>query len=81
MADFTIDTFNEILLAHTIDDESKIKLLKAELELTYDMFMDEMIKLLEELEETGYNSEQFRKLSNIKNNSLHILEQLEGMEG
>ena len=81
MAEFTIDTLNEILFAHTIDDESKIKLLKAELELTYDMFMDEMIKLLEELEETGYNSEQFRKLSNIKNNSLQILEQREGMEG
>ena len=81
MEGLNINTFNEILLKHTKDEESKRKLLEAELDMVFDLFMDEMIKLLEELEETGYKSEQFQKLINIKNNSLQIVEQLKEMEG
>ncbi len=80
MADFNINTFNEILLAHTKDEESKRKLLEAELAMVYDLFIEEMGKLLDELEETGYKSEQFQTLSNIKNNSVQIVEQLQEME-
>ena len=76
-----IDTFNEILLSHTMDDESKIKLLQAELGIVYDLFIAETGKLLDELEETGYKSEQFQRIQNIKDNSVHIIEQLEEMEG
>jgi len=81
MADFNINTFNDILLKYARDEESKRKLLEAELDMVFDLFMEEMIKLLEELEETGYKSEQFQKLKNIKNNSLQIVEQLKEMEG
>lgn len=81
MADFNINTFNDILLQHAKDEESKRKLLEAELHMVYDLFMSEMGKLLDELEQNGYKSEQFQILNNIKNNSVSIIEELEKMEG
>lgn len=80
MANFNINSFNSILLQHAKDDESKRKFLEAELQMVYDLFINEMGKLLDELEETGYKSEQFQILCNIKNNSVSIIEELEKLE-
>lgn len=64
-----IDTFNGILLEAAKDEESKIKILEAELEIVASLYMAEVAKLLDELENNGYKSEQFQKIINLKNNT------------
>ena len=81
MSAFNIDTFNDILLKAAKDEESKIKIIEAELGMVANMFMDEVGLLLDELEKNGYKSEQFQKIQNIKNNSERLLEMLEQLQG
>ena len=84
MSELNINTFNEILLNGAKDDESKIKILEAELTVVADIFFLEVAILLDELEEKNYKSYQFQKIINIRNNSeelLNMVEKLKGGEG
>lgn len=81
MSTLNIDTFNNILLKAAKDEESKIKIIEAELGMVANIFMDEIGLLLDELEESGYKSEQFQKIQNIKNNSERLLVMLEELQG
>ena len=72
--------FNEILLKAAKDEESKIKIIEAELEMIANIFYSEVAVLLDELEQTGYKSEQFQKIQNIKDNSERLLEMLEKLQ-
>ena len=80
MSTFNINTFNDILLTAAKDEESKIKILEAELEITANIFYSEVAVLLDELEQTGYKSEQFQKIQNIKDNSESLLKMLEELQ-
>lgn len=80
MSTLNIDTFNEILLKAAKDEESKIKIIEAELELTANIYYSEVAVLLDELKQTGYKSEQFQKIQNIKDNSERLLEMLEELQ-
>lgn len=80
MSTLNIDTFNDILLKAARDEESKIKIIEAELGMVANIFMDEVGLLLDELEKNGYKSEQFQKIQNIKNNSERLLEMLEELQ-
>lgn len=78
--ELNITNFNNILLKHCKDDKSKIELLKKELEAACSIIWDEMAVLLQELADTNYNSKQFEIIKNIKDNTEHIIEQLEELE-
>ena len=80
MSTLNIDTFNDILLKAAKDDESKIKILEAELSMAANVFMDEVELLLDELEKSGYQSEQFQKIINIKDNSERLLNMLDELK-
>lgn len=81
MPKLNINTFNEVLLQYCKDDDSRIELLENELEMVSVILWDEIAALLDELEDTGYNSEQFTKIQTIKNNTEHIIEKLEELKG
>lgn len=81
-ATLNLESFNEILLG-ALEDESqqgKIELLKGELELCSQIFCEKVGQVLDELEETGYDSKLFRELNNIKDASVNIIEKLEELE-
>lgn len=80
MNTLNIDTFNEILLKAAKDEESKIKIIEAELEMAANIFYSEVAVLLDELKQMGYKSEQFQKIQNIKDNSERMLEMLEKLQ-
>ena len=80
MSTLNIDTFNEILLKAAKDEESKIKILEAELEMTANIYYSEVAVLLDELVQTGYKSEQFQKIQNIKDNSERLIEMVEKLK-
>ena len=80
MNTLNIDTFNDILLKAAKDEESKIKIIEAELEMIANIFYPEVAVLLDELEQTGYKSEQFQKIQNIKDNSERLIEMLEELQ-
>lgn len=80
MNTLNIDTFNEILLQASKDEESKVKILEAELAMVADIFYSEIAILLDELVDNGYKSEQFQKILNIKNNSERLLEMYEELQ-
>ena len=80
MSTLNIDTFNEILLKAAKDEESKIKILEAELEMTANIYYSEVAILLDELVQTGYKSEQFQKIQNIKDNSERLIEMVEKLK-
>ena len=63
------------------DEESKVKILEAELEMTSNIYYSEVAVLLDELEQTGYKSEQFQMVQNIKNNAVRLIERLEELRG
>lgn len=81
MSTLNIDTFNDILLKAAKDEESKVKILEAELEMTSNIYYSEVAVLLDELEQTGYKSEQFQMVQNIKNNAVRLIERLEELRG
>ena len=81
MSTLNIDTFNDILLKAAKDEESKIKILETELEITSNIYYSEVAVLLDELEQTGYKSEQFQKIQNIKDNAVRLIEMLEELRG
>jgi len=60
--------------------EGKIKFLVTELEMVNDVLTAEIYSLLDELEENGYESEQFTKIKNIKSNAERIIEQIKELE-
>ena len=62
------------------DEESKVKILEAELAMVADIFYSEIAILLDELVDNGYKSEQFQKILNIKNNSERLLEMYEELK-
>lgn len=80
MNTLNIDTFNDILLQAAKDEESKIKIIEAELKMTANIFYSEVAVLLDELEQSGYKSEQFRKIQNIKDNTERLFEILEKLQ-
>lgn len=80
MNTLNIDTFNNILLQAAKDEESKVKILEAELAMVADIFYSEVAVLLDELENNGYKSEQFEKILNIKNNSERLLKMCEELK-
>lgn len=80
MNTLNIDTFNEILLKAAKDEESKVKILETELEMTSNIYYSEVAVLLDELEQAGYKSEQFQKIQNIKDNSERLFEMLEELQ-
>lgn len=80
MNTLNIDTFNNILLQAAKDEESKVKILEAELAMVADMLDLEVTVLLDELVNNGYKSEQFEKILNIKNNSMRLIEMYEELK-
>lgn len=76
MSTLNIDTFNEILLKAAKDEESKRKIIEAELHMAAEILHSETFALLDELAEIGYESEQFQKIQNIKSNCERLLEML-----
>lgn len=80
MPKLNIQTFNEILLKYCKDDNARIELLEHQLEMVANIMWDEVATLLQELEDTEYNSEQFKKIKAIKNNTEHIMVKLEELE-
>ena len=83
MSKLNLDSFNEILFGALKDNstEGKIKMLEAELGMVANIFYSEVAVLLDELEQTNYQSDQFQKILNIKSNSESLLEQLEQLKG
>lgn len=83
MSKLNIKTFNDILVGALKENYTEADLIKEELNLVGDILIEECAKLLDELESKNYDSEIFRKIKNIKNNSeslvLRLLE-LEPME-
>lgn len=80
MPKLNMQTFNEILLKYCKDDNARIELLEHQLEMAANIMWDEIAILLQELEDTEYNSEQFKKIKAIKNNTETIIEKLEELE-
>lgn len=82
MATLNLESFNEILFGALKDEspQGKIELLKGELELCSQIFCEKAAQVLDELEETGYDSKLFRELNNIKGASEKIIKQLEELE-
>lgn len=80
MPKLNIQTFNEVLLKYCKDDDSRIELLERQLSIVADIMWDEVARLLQELEDADYNSEQFTRIKTIKNNTEHIIEKLEELE-
>lgn len=80
MPKLNIQTFNEILLKYCKDDNARIELLEKQLAMVADILWNETANLLQELEDTNYNSEQFKKIKAIKNNTEHIIEMLKELE-
>ena len=72
-----IDTFNDIILQAAKDDKAKLEILEAELAMVADLFYNEVASFLDELLESGYTSERFTRIQNIKNNSETLLERVE----
>ena len=72
-----IDTFNDIILQAAKDDKAKLEILEAELAMVADLFYNEVACFLDELLESGYTSERFTRIQNIKNNSETLLERVE----
>ena len=81
MPKLNINSFNEVLLQFCEDNDSRIELLENELEMVSAILWDEIANLLQELEDTNYNSMQFTKIQTIKNNSECIIEKLEELKG
>lgn len=82
MATLNLESFNEILFGALKDTstQGKIDMIRAELEMVANVFMEACGEVLDELEQNGYKSEKFDKVMNIKNNTEHLLEQLEELE-
>lgn len=83
MSKLNLKNFNEILARHLKDDKSEADLIKAELNVIGDIILDKTAQLLDELDKNGYDSEIFRQIKNIKNNSEYLvirLMELEPME-
>lgn len=82
MARLNLEGFNDILFKALKNNnpEGRLKLLEAEMSLIADEFIRETAILLDELEETGYESEQFKKILNIKANSEGLLDQIEELK-
>ena len=83
MSKLILDSFNEILFRALKDNstEKKIEILEAEVGMVANIFYSEVAVLLDELEQTNYQSDQFQKILNIKSNSESLLEQLEQLKG
>lgn len=81
MAELNIETFNTILLKTTKDENAKIKLIEAELELAAAILIDKTAELLEELELKGYKSKIFQDIKNITDNVEFLNEELEKLTG
>lgn len=82
MAILNLESFNEILCGALKDEspQGKIELLKVELELCSQSFYEKVGQVLDELEETGYDSKLFRELNDIKDTTVNIIEKLEELE-
>lgn len=81
MAELNIETFNTILLKAAKDENAKIKLIEAELEMAAVLLLDKTAELLEELELKGYKSKIFQEIKNIKDNVGFLQEELERLTG
>lgn len=80
MSGLSINTFNNILLAAAPDVESKIGILRAELEIIQGVFIEKVGELLDELDANGYESEKFQEIRNVKNNTEHIFAMIDALE-
>ncbi len=80
MSKLNINSFNRILLAAAPDVESKIEILRAELEMVNGLLIHKMGELLDELDANGYESEKFQEIRNIKENTVSIFSMLEELE-
>lgn len=80
MSKIGINAFNQILLAAAQSDESKIEILRAELEMVQVIFLEKVGELLDELDANGYESEKFQEIRNVKNNTEHIFAMLDALE-
>lgn len=80
MSKLNINSFNQILLAAAPDVESKIGILRAELEMVQAIFIEKVGELLDELDANGYESEKFQEIRNVKNNTEHIFTMLDKLE-
>lgn len=80
MTKLNIQTFNEIILKYCKDDNARIELLQKQLMMVNDILRNEIASLLQELEDTNYNSEQFKKIQTIKDDTAHIIKKLEELE-
>jgi len=81
MAELNIETFNTILLKAAKDENTKIKLIEAELEVAAAFLIDKTAELLEELELKGYDSKIFQEIKNITDNVDFLQEELERLTG
>lgn len=83
MSKLNLETFNNILVGAMKEGYTEADLIKAELNCIGNILFDECAKLLDELESKHYDSEIFRRIKNIKNNSEGLvlkLMELEPME-
>ena len=80
MDELNIIKFNEILLQYVNDDKKKLNILEDEMCMAADVFYDETAILLDELAEKGYESKQFQKIKNIRNNIEYFLKRIDELE-
>lgn len=68
MATLNLETFNNILIQGLKDQSPKgiLELLEAELKMCTDIFIDAVGAVMDELDENGYDSDNFRKVKQLK---------------
>jgi len=73
-----MNSFNDILFGALKEQtpETKIKMLHLELDMAQAVLIEEMFNLMDELVEKNYQSEQFTKINNIKDNMEILIDQI-----
>lgn len=80
MSELNIKTLNDILVGALKENYTEVDLIKAELNFVGDILLNECAKLLDELDSKNYDSEIFRRIKNIKNNSESLVLRLLELE-
>lgn len=82
MSNLNLETFNNILFGAFKEQtpEKKIELIEMELTIVADVMMDKVGTLLDELAESGYKSEVFTEITNIKNNTECLITELQELK-
>ena len=81
MPKLTLESFNDIIMGAMKDasDEKRLELYDMELRVVGEMLSDAVADLLDELEASGYHSEHFDKILNIKANTESLVNEAEAL--